>query len=54
VIECPRCSRLFHQDTADEAESKHCWSYREQCFCGHPTDLSDERTWHPDWEQDHA
>jgi hypothetical protein len=47
VVQCPGCSRWFHQ-----LEAKPCWTYAPACrFCNHPTPLVAGSAWRPDREE---
>ncbi|MGE3316719.1 MAG: PHD finger domain-containing protein, partial [Planctomycetaceae bacterium] len=46
VVQCPRCTRLFHQ-----SDGREHWTYRSECpFCKHPTSLTGESAWKPETE----
>jgi hypothetical protein len=53
AVQCPGCSRWFHQ--FDAVEAKQCWTYAATCrFCSHPTALTGEAAWRPEMEDRHV
>ena len=52
AVQCPGCSRWYHQlDAAEGKPAKHCWTYADTCLCKHPTSLSGESAWRPEMEE---
>ena len=42
AVRCPTCERWYHQ-----SEEYPCWTYTDQCLCGHPTALDAGFQWTP-------
>jgi len=42
AVRCPACQRWYHQ-----SDEYPCWTYTEQCLCGHPTALDAGFQWTP-------
>jgi hypothetical protein len=53
AVQCPGCSRWFHQIAPDgDRTGKPCWTYGPTCrFCNHPTSLSGQPAWRPESEE---
>jgi hypothetical protein len=52
VVQCPGCSRWYHQlEAAGDRPAKKCWTYAETCLCQHPTSLSGAPVWRPEMEE---
>jgi len=43
AVKCPACQRWYHQ-----SDEYPCWTYTEQCLCGHPTALDSGYRWTPE------
>jgi hypothetical protein len=56
AVQCPGCSRWFHQlDAAEGRPAKPCWTYAPTCrFCNHPTSFAAESAWKPETEEAHV
>jgi hypothetical protein len=56
AVQCPACSRWYHQiDATEGRQAKPCWTYAPTCrFCSHPTAFDAEASWRPDLEEAHA
>jgi hypothetical protein len=56
AVQCPNCSRWFHQlEPAEGRPGRRCWTFAAQCrICNHPTSLSGEPVWRPEKEEAHA
>jgi hypothetical protein len=56
AVQCPNCSRWFHQLEPGEGRSaRRCWTFADKCrICNHPTSLSGEPVWRPEKEECHV
>jgi hypothetical protein len=56
AVQCPGCSRWFHQlEAAEGRPARRCWSFAAQCrICNHPTALTGEPVWRPEKEEAHV
>jgi hypothetical protein len=56
AVQCPGCSRWFHQlEPAEGRTPRRCWTFAAQCrICNHPTALTGEPVWRPEKEEAHV
>jgi len=56
IVQCPGCSRRFHQvEPAEGRKARKCWTFADKCkICNHPTSLSGEPVWRPEKEEGHG
>lgn len=56
AVQCPGCSRWFHQlEPAEGQPARRCWTFSPNCrICNHPTALGGEAVWTPLKEEANA
>jgi hypothetical protein len=56
AVQCPNCSRWFHQiEPGDGRSARRCWTFTDKCrICNHPTSLSGEPVWRPEKVEAHV